>query len=339
VGRPFTIHDDRGEHVHVVRLHTLRWDRRQSDPAFAAAAHRASRVVVARANKASEIGLGLIIMLGFLLTSSGFGTTGATWISVLIWFPLGFAGSQWLKSLASRRLVGRAADVLLADGICPGCSYNLAGLPDAGGLVGCPECGAAWKTTRIARRHDFADHPAPSQSATLRQWWTRAKAIELLGPTSIEDDAGADRPVVSPRLMWPIRFAAGERRERLQAARAAMLRHGRIQRWLPAILYSIFGSLALVVAFQSPIPPVIGYMLAMMLCYTIFLWLIALRGASGIKPEHIRGAMLGCRLCPSCACDLAIDEPTEPADLCTCPECGAAWRLAPHATPPSLRAP
>jgi hypothetical protein len=338
MGPRATITDDRGNPCEVIPLRALRWDERHSDPAFAAAVHRASRAVAVPPNTASIATFMVLMMIGFMVAFLAARTVSSVWFMGLLWVPLMVVGVQWLKHRASRPLAKRAADVLLTDAICPGCSYNLAGLPDSHGRTVCAECGGAWNTTRIARRHTFADKPAAARASPLRRAWEHLKTAELQGPTAITDDSGAERPISSPRLRPLILAADGDRRLRLRRARGEMLGHGRVKRWFGAIFFPVLFLFILSFRTLSGFQPEDFFMLAYFSCMAIYLPMVSLRGAAGVTPDHIREAMLRRHLCPSCAADLP--EPGAGDDLCSCPECGAVWRvtpepeLAPQTAPP-----
>lgn len=326
MGRPTHIQDDLGKPCRMTPLARLRWDARRADPAFAAAVNRADRAVIAPANTPTIVAFALLFLLVYFAAVIVLSITIAMWIIVLIGIPLLYVVMYQLRRRVSPRTAKRAADILLTDGVCPACAYNLAGLPDADGVTVCSECGAAWRTTRIVRRHTFADRSSPSRAGMVRRVWEWAKAVEFQGPTSIKDDAGHERPVVSPRLTWPSRTAEGDRRDRLVAARAEMLTHGRGQRQFSAVVmvgcFLMPVSIKLWVGIEPDDAPFL----------LLFLWnavqgaFIVLRGAQGITTAHIRGAMLRRRLCPSCGADLPDAAPSD--ELCHCVECGAAWRLA-----------
>jgi hypothetical protein len=319
--------DDLGKSWRLVSIAKLRWDARRADPAFAAAAHRAQRAVVKSPHAPTVIGLMLALVLIYVASISFMPASAALWTALLVLFPLMLLGSHWVRHRPSRGSSRRAADVLLADGVCPRCSYNLAGLPDTDGVTVCSECGAAWRTTRIARRHTFAARPLPSGVGPLGKLWEWAKSIEFQGPTSIDDDRGDPRPIVSPRLIWIIRAAGGERRERLQAARAEMLQHGRGHRRFYAVLMPCFFVLALSIKAAAGFRPGDAPVMAIILLNCVQAPLMMLRGAYGIKPEHIRSAMLGARCCPACAADLDNDSATAQHGDTVCLECGAVWQV------------
>jgi ribosomal protein L37AE/L43A len=333
VGRHSAILDDAGTPFTPVRLHTLRWDRRQSDPAFAAVVHRLARARVAEVNHAQTLAPVLLFCFGGGLSVVLLMDRVSPLLCWLAWV-LPALGLRWLlvRSDASR-LARQGADLLLADGICPGCAYNLSGLPVAAELVVCPECGASWHGARIARRHDFGVHASPAASHPARLWWDRVRTFEAGGPTSIFDARSYNRPIVSARLVWPIRTAVGERRDRLVEARTEMLTHGRGTRVFLGIILPVALLAYMWLLLRPGLSTGEGWLLAFCVVVALQAPITNLRGTAGVKDHHIRDTMLRRGLCPSCAADLRT--PTAGDRLWVCPDCGAAWRVAQGAPPAS----
>lgn len=77
----------------------------------------------------------------------------ALWIMNITLFSLG-AGMTWRA--ARRGRLQRVRRVMLAHHRCPGCGYNLRGLPrdPDTGFTMCSECGAVWHLQRQADRKD-----------------------------------------------------------------------------------------------------------------------------------------------------------------------------------------
>ncbi|VAX42786.1 hypothetical protein MNBD_PLANCTO03-959 [hydrothermal vent metagenome] len=318
--------DDTGKPCEIVSIWQLRWDERQSDPAFAAAVHRLSRALVANYSGMKVAAPIMLWVLGGMFTSITLLAGYSLLLSWLVWAPPALALYWIMRRGDLQRIVRQTIDVLLVNGICPGCAYNLAGLPEEDGLIGCSECGAAWMRSRIARFHSFGQRAERSETRPLRLWWERVKAFEPYGPTSIYDDRSFVRPVVSPRLAWPIRAAENEHHDRLVEAREEMISHGSIRRLLTVCVIPFFAYPIIVVNLRTdnPLNIALGLLLLPMMVYS---GIFTLRGAVGIKAQHIKDAMLRYRLCPSCASDLMTDDQPEVQGFCTCPECGAAWRL------------
>ncbi len=319
------IPDDTGSRCELVSVGQLRWDERQSDPAFAAAVHRLSRALLVERTGAKLWAPFLMLVIGAMFTRITLLANYPLLLSLLIWVPPSLALYWVMRRGSLAQIAKQTADILLTNGICPGCAYNLAGQPVTDELVGCSECGAMWQQSRIARSHSFGQRASRSETRRLRLWWERVKAFEPHGPTSIFDDRSYERPVVSPRLVLPIRAAESEHRARLVGARKEMVSHGSIRRLLAVCAFPLLALPILVMNLRSGDP--FNITLGLLLLIMVYSGIFTLRGAVGIKTYHIRDAMLRCRLCPSCASDLATDDQPEVQGFRTCPECGAVWRL------------
>lgn len=301
------------------------------DPAFAAAVHRADRAVLSEPTTLAAVGLGMVVMVVWMVAFVTLPLSLVMWLLILVGFPGMILGGHWVRHRITRGNARQAAAALLTDGICAGCGYNLAGLPDDEGVTVCSECGAAWRTRRIVRRHTFAPRPELARPGVLRRLWEWAKAVEFQGPTRFQDDVGVARPMVSPRLVWPIRAAEGERRDRLRTARAEMLAHGRVGRRVSATTLPLVFLLPLAIKGLAGFRPGDAPIILLMLFNLVQFPLVVLRGAQGIRPEHIEHAMLGAGLCHACGGDMPTDGAADGDGLVRCPECGAAWRVSGNA--------
>ena len=324
------IFDDAGELRDLVSIRQLRWDERQADPAFAEVVHRLSRALTA-----DLVGISLAVsfytmLLGTFFTSLIFLTNFTPLLSVGLWAFLSYALYRLLRQAELSKVARHTTEVLLTAGLCPSCTYNLAGLPETYGLIECAECGATWQRARIVRFHSFTHHNKDAGIPPLKSWWERVKAFEPNAPESLFDDRSFKRPVVSPRLVWPLRVAEHEHRDRLLEAREEMRAHGRSRRVLIVCALSLVLPLFAAANFRTgePLSIIWGFFL---LGIWVYSWIFTLRGAAGIKAHHIKEAMLRQRLCPSCASDLTTAEQSEVQGFHTCPSCGAIWRLRENA--------
>ncbi|MDQ7013007.1 MAG: hypothetical protein Q9O74_03820 [Planctomycetota bacterium] len=318
--------DDTGKPRAIISIWQLRWDERHSDPAFAAAVHRLSRALIVEKTNTTIMAPLMMLATGGFFTYLTLLANSTIVLSYLVWAPPALALYWLLRREKLPRVAKRTADILLANGICPGCAYNLAGQPVTDELLKCSECGAAWLRSRIARFHSFSRRAGRSEARPLQLWWERVKTYERHGPTSIFDDRSFQRPVVSPHLAWPIRAADGDFRDRLLEARREMLSHGSLRRILGMCAFQVFAFIVVVANLRvgRPLNTFTALFLVPTAAYSAIL---TLRGAAGINTSHIKDAMLFRCLCPSCAADLVTDKASPPSGLTTCPECGAIWRL------------
>ena len=324
------VFDDAGELRDLVSIRQLRWDERQADPAFAEVVHRLSRALLS-----DLVGTALAVsfytmLLGVFFTSLIFSANFTPLLSVVVWAFPSYALYRLLRQSELSKIAKHTTEVLLTIGLCPGCAYNLAGLPEAYGLIECSECGATWQQSRIVRFHSFIHHAEQAEIQPLKSWWERVKTFEPNGPESLYDDRSFKRPIVSPRLAWSLRAAEHEHRDRLLEAREEILAHGRIRRVLIVCAFSLvlFPFAIANLRTDEPLSVAWGLFLILVCLYSV---IFTLRGAAGIEAHHIKEAMLRHRLCPSCASDLVTDDQPEVQGFHTCSACGAIWRLRKNA--------
>lgn len=220
--------------------------------------------------------------------------------------------------------------LLIEEGICPSCGYNLHGLDkDDRGHIRCPECSAQWRADRIRRVEPFAP------SARL----VDAHTVVALGAANTvwvgTDDRGTRCPRVSPHLRRPLAESADPgHRARLLDARAEIACSGRILRWLAALLMigSAIGlGIMFIIGGNISAGSIVGVALVLGLFAGIGIW--ALFGNFCYNPRQVRFAMIKRSLCPSCAHDLSAAACEE--DGCTvCPGCLRAWRMDRPGGPP-----
>lgn len=237
-------------------------------------------------------------------------------------------GLAWRTGLYFRRR--EVARIILAEGLCPCCGYNFAGLrleqAALDQLVSCPECGAAWRRCRIIRVEAF-DPGLPTALPT-----TLVRKRVTVPRWSIPDDRGVPARLVHPRLRGYARLQTrGENRlERLAAARAKISRSGR---WPRLLISSTFFATAITVAGLSwedrgerVAGLVHGGVMAMIGAGV--LWGNFLYGK-----RAVRDALVEQGLCPGCTHDLRSLKVL--ADGCAeCPVCRSTWRKAPPTEAP-----
>ncbi|GJM20042.1 MAG: hypothetical protein DHS20C14_22550 [Phycisphaeraceae bacterium] len=69
-------------------------------------------------------------------------TVAAIVVAMLFWW--------WLLDWVRVRRFARISEIYLSSGRCAGCGYDLRGLdPEPEGCVVCPECRAAWRSSRL----------------------------------------------------------------------------------------------------------------------------------------------------------------------------------------------
>jgi hypothetical protein len=216
----------------------------------------------------------------------------------------------------------RIAGLLVEEGICPVCGYNLVGLERTPGpALLCPECGSAWRRERILRMEAFAP-PSPGETPG-----TGPKT----GLASGKDDRGQEIPVL-PYTLYPALQTETDVavRWRLLDARAVILRRGRVRRWLAgasltALLLLMVWVLASVLDTRAA---VFVALLGLLLGGTVgsgSLW----RGGRALVVRELRVR----QLCPGCGRSLVGLHPR--VDGCVvCGFCRAVWRTTPPRVAP-----
>ena len=153
------IRDNAGVARELVRRAALRSDDRMADPVFAEIVANADAAGEALGMPTAELVLGFAGVLGANVTHfvmiAAMGPRTPSALVFVVWV----AATAVLVLAARRRRLRRAArdvaDILLHNGLCAACAYSLRGHYGEGGIVVCPECGAAWRDDRVVLRHEF----------------------------------------------------------------------------------------------------------------------------------------------------------------------------------------
>lgn len=265
------------------------------------------------------IGLIWLVAAVWILRTLGAGLPG--WV-----FPAAVFGMLLVVERVVHRVrVGRvrehAAGVILEEGLCPSCGYNLHGIEkDVDGRVVCPECGAAWNAVKIIRSAPFefgAEFGVP-----LKAVWAASKKLP---GWSVCDDRGRVVPLAHPRLRKEIRAASATNAQRLLHARRETARGSRWVRW-PFVSLAWASAAAVPAVYMHMGAPLSGGVflaaifgaLAFAATYGNFLY----------RPSAMREALVSRRMCASCATSLRR-LPGDTDGMTTCTACRAAWRLTP----------
>lgn len=244
-------------------------------------------------------------------------------------FVAGAIGWRWrlrFKHSAARRL-------LLSEGLCPSCGYNLHGLLGVGSgdtsvLVRCPECGAAWDRSKVVRSASFAEGAAYGNPLLLVAGDGRGSSW------TTKDDRGEVVALVHPRVA-PRRAFDLSRPRWTKQARAARKRVVRANILVRGVVVSVAwllvpaGAGFFVVLWRQPVNRTSGIVIAaIVVCmFLIVLASWATLGNCCYSASSVRRAMLDEGLCPSCAAELS--GPSDAANGCrVCACCRAAWKPA-----------
>jgi hypothetical protein len=227
--------------------------------------------------------------------------------------------------------VSKRVYTVLGEGSCGGCLYNLASIVPEADMLRCPECGGAWKTSRVGTLH--------IGSAMKRlddpKWRTNPPIFDARGRLL--------RLVSAKRFAQPV---SGLNPRQAEGARR-ILREGR---WLAVVilvfLTLVAGSRAVFFAATIMViatEPAVGMLLrslllslgvgllptALMLALGWLGMYPYLRGRRPLKPQKAADKLAAMRICPCCATELSATANSEGATVCR--ECGGAWNVDPSA--------
>lgn len=325
-----TIHDDAGKAVKLLDPAGMSEWPSKGDERVAALVSRV-RLTMSRGSTITSVVIlvaALFVLFGWSMFNQYFRGAfpripGVLHLVILVVIIKLLILSTWRTGLYTRR--NEVARLILAEGLCPSCGYNFAGLGDQGGAdtLSCPECGASWKKHRILRLQAFDPAVPLAVPTKLVRKHTNVPRWSVL------DDRGVPIKLVHPCLRLQRRMEANpDRLQRLEAARRQIAPSGR---WLRAPLsaaVAIFAIACVVAAVRSSndagqIAVVIASA-ALLACSAAMFWGNFLYGR-----KATRRIMLEQGLCPGCASDIA--GPVHADGCVECPGCQAAWR----ATPPT----
>lgn len=257
------------------------------------------------------------------------------WPSAPRWFPMAmFMGMSFAYGPIFRRVWirfrGRSiANLILAEGLCPSCGYNLHGVhTDSDACIVCPECGGAWRRERLQRTAPFT---APASGTFAFSRWERSRTHHW----SACDDRNVVQSLQHASLRRPIKLARDnqDRLQRLRNARRSIARLSWTGHAMWAIVVCvIFITCTVVLIIVNNQLGTLLYASLLVLAPLGVLIGIGWRSHFGASRRGTVRGMLMHRLCPCCADDFGTAIPD--ADGCTtCPTCLAAWRLPPPAPP------
>lgn len=256
-----------------------------------------------------------------------------------------------VASVRSSRSAGRraaaAADLFLREGRCAGCAYVLDGVaPASDGCVVCPECGAAWKRSRIGTAPAVAaalhEHRRRVYQPTMRERWMPSVRGLLL----TNDARGVAAHVSNPRLrdLGPADLARlGEQRVRDLRSAIGWRHRGKGLLISLGLCPGLFAFGAMIVRTRPT-----GSMLSTLAAFGTFAFgalvivlllgflYTMLVGDSGLSGKRVAGEFVMRGVCPQCLATL--DDITPQADgVKVCGGCNAAWQSA-AAAPPAAAA-
>lgn len=251
----------------------------------------------------------------------------------------GFAAACTTGVLRRWRFAEKVKSLVLEEGMCAACGYNLVGICTCTGTdqVVCPECGASWRASRIARSVETVGNQGLVFSAAVV--FDSEIDIAVKGV----DDRGLPRTLASPRLLRQRRRAAARaERSRLHSAGRSIAARSRSFRMgigsalvLPAAsIFVLFLLPRTARASLAAIAPLDAFYAICVILVIAILGSLYLVGRLGIPARDIKAALLEASFCPACASPLDT-LPPDPLDGCVvCEVCRAAWKLPSTAAAP-----
>lgn len=315
--------DDRGAPGKVIAISRLRTDPRMADARFAAVYERAVRLTMSGYRMGLQVAICLAAGGVFAVLSRWLGMRSPPGVTVLATVAVSVALTIMLWRWSEMRSAPRLAVILVEAGLCPTCSYTLADLPlETDGCRVCPECGAAWRADRMRCETRYVESGDIDRTRGYRTFWRDGIG---LGATSVIDDAGVRRPLVSARLKREIAASSGPRGSRLKDTARRNTRSGAVLRTALFLLYSCLAVAAWTIGAKV-LPGIGGKAVAIaggIVCaaFAFALW----KGCAGVASSWVKKQMLASGLCPSCSADLRL----LPRELNVCESCGASWRGPP----------
>jgi Zn-finger nucleic acid-binding protein len=296
-----------------------------------------ANLLVRRVGVALGVPNGWLVVLGVLMVVLAIGGCGGLsalfsrhapaaprWLVLVLQGVIAVATARAWLHLRVKAMAREVASLVLSEGLCASCGYNLHGLEAQGDLVRCPECSAAWLAARIVRSAPFA------RGATMGRPLRKAR-YSMGARWPAPDARGVAVEIAHPWLRFQLRAASKGRRERLLRAREAVARASRFERtfgltlaWLGPVVFGAFGA-------------GVGGWVGALIGAAPFV-LLALAGTYGnfaFDAASTRDALVRLDLCPSCTADLA-PVTRDAQGRRACPVCLAVWA---DPAPAAARAP
>lgn len=282
------------------------------------------------------VAVGLAVVLGAVVPGL------PPWIMPVVMMGAFVAGMFVYTRRQARKNAPRLVEVYLASGRCPCCEYSLEGaVAEPDGCVVCPECGGAWKGSRVR-----TGVSVPTALREHRRRLVKPGRGDRLTMTGrrlliVQDARGHAAYVINPRL----RRLDEATIERLTPARIAAVRQMPCGRWrglliAPAMLIGLVGVSRFIIA-PKPTGMNIGTVFSMvafafwcLVAVTIVLGLISMVfGDSAVSPRAACEANLTHGICPQCL-ELLDGCVPDAQGVVICPGCAAAWKRPTNLTPP-----
>lgn len=232
--------------------------------------------------------------------------------------------TQLSRRWAARRVSGRVAASIVAEGLCGCCGQSLRSMPvEEDGCVQCAECGAAWKWERVTRPYWEATPVFNDDVDFLyRLFSLLPRKRKLMTP----DDRGRYIRAMDSWLIL-MRQSAKQRytRDQIKRLRHATRRVGRVRRlWMVGVSVAIAAAMCASVWFASRDVQALQAISSLMGVVLLFTVPLTLLGHAGAYPEKVAHALSRLNVCGCCGSPL---ESVVESDGCrVCDGCGSAWK-------------
>lgn len=326
--------DDRGEKREVLNPAGFHDWPVQGDPRMEHLVHRLGLVLKGRPGLRGRLrmaalwivpiaaGTVVIVLAGGLLVKMG----APRWLLLVIMCAVSALCGPLIMHWLKRGNADQIADLLLEEGLCPCCGYNLHGIAAASDQrIVCPECGGAWNQSRVLRTEPFAGVGATLSIkrilGSMHSGQVGWSAIDAKGRRVDLAPANLRRAMRKAR-QFP------EWHKRLVLARRAIARGSLGSRLVGLkVVWSIalgLGVIAIYASTKPSGPPLGASILIGMPMLGVAVW--ATLGNFCFRPKAVRAALLAEGLCPSCAGPMDDAEMLEPG-AATCRNCRSAWPI------------
>lgn len=254
-------------------------------------------------------------------------------VKAIVWgamWPIILVTMTW----AQRRVRGTWRDrdanaICLAHGVCPACAYDLRSLtPETDGCVTCPECGAAWRATRITSPYSPDERPpgSPAEIARMSRPGWRVLPVRITDARGSRTRAVPVRRWQKQRPDYEPAFA-----QATDQSCVAPTPTWRRAAWTLMIIGVVVFVLTMHWNFTTrSVNWDMWFRLLIVLVIALFAASLALwkiKAPPRVLADRITRAFLHWRLCPACGTDL-IACPPDSDGATVCPNCDSAWAVA-----------
>jgi hypothetical protein len=221
------------------------------------------------------------------------------------------------------RVANEVKVLMLREGYCPACQFNLHGLAATDGYIRCGECGGAWAARRLETTAPTSPLNEPPICADRPPSPTRVLSVTIVDH---RNERGRARP-------WP--RVRGSRLDYAHIFQRAVSTYNRprSRQWTIGVLS--LGAAGFVVftigvymngrsQYWDDAKPFVILTMTAFFIASVAMWY--LRMPLREHRKRLVAAFTSWSLCPRCGTDL-LTRPPDPDGCVGCPHCNAAWHL------------